>query len=358
MKLRKSFRKFIAPAMLPVALALAALQPGCLFGSPGPSAVGQGQEYRSGDATFDEFFAKLHELSVDLAKAPQEEKEHRIALAKELGMELEEEAPPAASPPTTAEQPGQSAMSAVPGLNQLQQIKTQVDAAKQQAGQLSSLASGVGAATPQSPEANSAAAPRKKLAPSASLLARTIAKRTESLNVQLSLAVDTQALGNHEVETELRSAPGALEGDGRKLANALHDAARAELRLYVRMKKARRELDKLAALAVALDASVDGTFRKGGASKKAEVRKNLEDARAFIELMQKRADEVAGKADDVVDELLGVASAKLEPAPTDGDKPETVAKEERVPAAPRQTKSGATAAAPRAQTPTVADFEP
>ena len=41
------------------AVSLAILQPGCgIFGSPGPSAVGQGRQYQSGDPTFDQFFAK------------------------------------------------------------------------------------------------------------------------------------------------------------------------------------------------------------------------------------------------------------------------------------------------------------
>ena len=64
MPMRRSARHLLARATASLALAgtpvaalaLAAL-PGCfIFGSPGPSAVGRGQQYVAGDPAYDEFF--------------------------------------------------------------------------------------------------------------------------------------------------------------------------------------------------------------------------------------------------------------------------------------------------------------
>ena len=75
-----------ACAMAPGSLVLA-MQSGCgLFGG-GPSAVGQGQQYESGDPAYDEFFATLYELQVGMNKAPDDEKKVRGALAEEVGVE-------------------------------------------------------------------------------------------------------------------------------------------------------------------------------------------------------------------------------------------------------------------------------
>ncbi len=71
-------------AASPVGFAALASTPGCLFGSGGPSAVGQGKQYQTGNPTFDEYFQSLYELQVELAKAPADEKAIRQALAKEL----------------------------------------------------------------------------------------------------------------------------------------------------------------------------------------------------------------------------------------------------------------------------------
>jgi hypothetical protein len=394
MKTSNSFVKWFGPALL----ALVALQPACLFGRPGPSAVGQGQEYQSGDPTFDQFFANLHEVQVEMASAPKQEKEHRIALAKTLGLELEEEAPPpAAAPPaatpaatpaapaaavpgqpTMADALGQSAVSSVPLLGQLNQVKNQVTTAKAQVDQMGAMASNLqGSVAPQQPAAAAAAPPAAKpepRAPSASLLGRTVKTQAEKLSVQLALSIDSAKLEQNEVKTELVSAPQPLEGDARKLAEAVHDTARSELQLYVRMQKAKRSLEQLQALSLALDSAVDVTFRKGGASKKSEVRKNLEDARVLIKLMQERAVDVSSKAKEVVSKLEESASAKIEPVTEPvAEETEATAKQEEPATAPKQTKSEPaapkdkseaskskprSASAPRRSAPQVADFEP
>jgi hypothetical protein len=360
--------------VLPVALALAAVQPGCMFGSGGPSAVSQGHAYRSGDATFDQFFTELHELSVELAKAPEEEKAHRIALAKELGMELEEDSEPAptaaaATPPAAgpAAQPSamdglaRSALGSVPGLAQAQALERQVESVKGQVDSVKAQADQIGSAFGRGPNAPAAAPPPTKprgpRPPSASLIGRTIKKRAETLELALALDVDEKALEANEIKTELETAPEPLQGDARKLAAAVHDAARSELELYVRMRKAKKNLDKLHALSVALDANVDAVFRREGMSKKSEVKKNLEDARALIKLMHGRADEVSGRADELVSKLLEAASDRIQ-APPEAQTTEVAEKAPAAPApsAPKQTKG--TAPAPRAPARPVADFEP
>jgi hypothetical protein len=74
---------------LSIACALALLPPlgqGCsVLGSSGPSAVGQGKEYVSGHAEFDQFFHELFELQVAMAQAPDTQKSNRQALAEATG---------------------------------------------------------------------------------------------------------------------------------------------------------------------------------------------------------------------------------------------------------------------------------
>ena len=77
---------FGAPVVVP--LALASLTAGCgILGSPGPSAVSQGQKYQSGDPTFDEFFTNVYDLQIELAKAPESEKKIRESLAKKVKLD-------------------------------------------------------------------------------------------------------------------------------------------------------------------------------------------------------------------------------------------------------------------------------
>ncbi len=399
MKVSKQISRWLGPVVLPVVLALSVVQPGCI-GAGGPSTVGQGQAYRSGDPTFDQFFDQLHELQIEMAKAPEQEKQHRIALAKKLGMEIEveEEAPPSAVPtrpaspapraagtqatPGTGEALGQSAFGSLPGVAQFNALESQVnrakaqvdrakgqlDAARQQADALGALGSGA-----RSARTSSTPAVTKKVVrpPAASLIARTFGKKAENLSLKLSLEIDRDALEDLRVETKLRSAPDTLDGERRQLADALHDTARSELELYVKMEKAKQSLERLAQLAATLDASVDSVFKKSGMGKKAEVRKNLEDARQLIALMQARAKDVSAKAKEVADELGEVAKADLiEPPPAP---PENEAVAEKAPPTPppshKSTKapkaqplakppSTPNQGATRAVAATPADFEP
>ena len=69
------------PATAVIGVAL--VQPACfVFGSPGPSMVGQGKKYESGDPNFDQFFAQLYEVQLEMAKASAMEKDARQELIK------------------------------------------------------------------------------------------------------------------------------------------------------------------------------------------------------------------------------------------------------------------------------------
>lgn len=92
MSLNSKLTRRLSQSLLPLAIwaspvalaAIATTTPGCLFGSGGPSAVGQGKQYKTGDPTFDEYFQSLYDLQIELGKAPNDEKEIRRELAKQL----------------------------------------------------------------------------------------------------------------------------------------------------------------------------------------------------------------------------------------------------------------------------------
>jgi hypothetical protein len=70
-----------------LAVGVALLEPGCFFFGSGPSAVGQGRQYESGDRQYDEFFTLLYQLQVDLGRAPDQEKKIRTDLAAALQLQ-------------------------------------------------------------------------------------------------------------------------------------------------------------------------------------------------------------------------------------------------------------------------------
>ncbi len=221
----------LSTALTPIGLAAVVSTPGCfVFGSGGPSAVGQGKKYVSGDPNFDEFFATLFDLQVDLGKVPQEEKEIRHQLAKEL--------------------------------------KGDPDA-------------------------------------SGSLLAKRAEKRAKDLaSAGTGLKLEVKGLDEGEdPSADMSSAGKDLSGDDKEFADAVEKAALSELKLIARLRKGKAEIERLKALSMALDQQVDGAFRLGGPSKKAEVRKNLADARTLMPLMAARADEVIDSARTTVKKL-------------------------------------------------------
>ncbi|MBK7584051.1 MAG: hypothetical protein IPI67_28120 [Myxococcales bacterium] len=329
MKIRKSLEKILTISALPLLFALATVETGCL-GHSGPSEIAQGQRYQSGDPTYDQFFEAVHELSLQMSTAPQAEGRLRMALGKELGVEPEEEdepAPAVETAPTNMEgAPGatdateaqlkQSAINAIPGASTVNAVSAQVDQAKQTVGQFKALFGGNAAEKPE--PAKAAAAPAKKTikAPSASLLAKAVKSRANKLGVEMKLTVDHGAFDSGEAKASMLSS--GDNDEGQKLAKLVEKTAKEELQLAAKMRKVKSKLSKLATLGAALDANVDSTFRKSRA-KMSEVRKNLEDAKALIELMDSRAADVDKQALLMVNKLEQAAAADI----TSPDKAET-----------------------------------
>ena len=210
------------PASAVIGVAL--LQPACfVFGSPGPSMVGQGKKYESGDPNFDEFFAKLYDVQLEMAKAPSTEKDSRQELIK---------------------------------------------------------------ATKSDPDA------------SATLLAKKVEKRAKEMaeaGTGIKLTIDGLE-GTSTPTVELKTFGKEPSGEDKELLTALEQTAKEEAKLLGRLRDVERELEQMRALSIALDQQVDNAFRKGGPAKKAEVRKNLEDARTLMPLMVARAQETADVA--------------------------------------------------------------
>jgi hypothetical protein len=313
--------------------------------------VAQGQRYQTGDPTYDLFFARVHALSVEISAAPNKERDARIALGKVLEMDMEEDlvqpAPtpaPAtpATPETTPAQPDltsaytdqlkQSAINAVPGAAQVQGVKAQVD-------QLKGMFNGISAATSAPAAAEPAAAPvvKKEIRPpSASLLAKTVKSRAEELGLLLKLEVKRDEDGS---DATLKTGGEESKSESKELKDAVEKAAKAELELWARMEKAKKRLEMVSKMSEGLEASVDNVFRKQGAGKASEVRKNVADARALIKLMQERVADVHGKADAFVSKLEEVANADLETKPAEDTAVATVEPAAKVEPKAEETKA-------------------
>ncbi|MCC6663750.1 MAG: hypothetical protein IT375_08405 [Polyangiaceae bacterium] len=376
MKTTKLLKKAISITALPLLLALATTSGGCL-GHAGPSEVAQGQRYQSGDATYDQFFENVHELSIQMSSAPKTESQLRMALAKELGVEpeVEEEAAtpapaPTPSAPATPEAPSatdaykaqleQSAINAVPGGAAVNSILAQVKQVKQSVGQFQAA----GAAATPAQEAPTPATAKKKepKAPSAPLIAKAVKERSEKLGFEMKLTVER----GESTKTKMLTRGDNADGD--KLARWVEKTAKGEAEVVADMQAAKKKLAKLASIGAALEANADAAFKKSRA-KASEVKKNLADARALIELMESRADEVGKKASLMVDKLETVASASIEepapaaPAPEPAKPAKPAAKQADAAKAKEPAKALAkepAKARPRGSAPktALADFEP
>ncbi|MFO0571488.1 MAG: hypothetical protein U0263_38010 [Polyangiaceae bacterium] len=393
----KLLRKACAISALPLLVALSATTVGCL-GHTGPSEVAQGQRYESGDPTYDQFFQAVHDLSVELSAAPKREAELRLSLGKELGVEPEEDdadvaapvaekpanmdgapvasdAPSAPSPTDAYEQQlKQGAINAIPGAATVNAVSAQVEQAKQTVGQFKAL---FGGAKPETPSSKPAAPPAPQQvkkgpkAPSASLVAKAVKTRAKKLEFEMKLDVDESGLEAGDAKAKVLTAGDADEG--KKLAKLVEETAQGELELLGKLAAAKKKLAKLAAVGGALDANVDSTFRKSRA-KMSEVRTNLADAKALIELMEQRTSEVDKKARLMLTKLGDAASAKIDaPAPVPEStkhaekvEPKKAKTEERAvkseksnhsepPKAKAKKSAGARSGAPRTA---MADFEP
>jgi hypothetical protein len=221
-----------------LALGVAVSQQGCfVFGSPGPSMVGQGTKYQSGDPNFDQFFTSLYDLQIEMSKAPAQEKEIRQDIAK---------------------------------------------------------------LTKSDPDA------------SATLLGKKVEKKAKELaEAGTGLALEVEGLeGEGAPSVKIVVEGKELSGDDKSYVDDVEKAAKAEAKLLGRMRDITRELEQMRATSVALDQQVDASFRKGGPSKKAEVRKNLEDARTLMPLMAARAQETSDAAKAALKKLSEAMNTK------------------------------------------------
>lgn len=351
MNTSKFLRKALGLSALPLLIALSTAEVGCL-GQRGPSEVARGERYESGDPTYDQFFGLVHELSLELGKAPASEAKIRRDLGTALGVEVEddeapapapakqakpaESASPAAAPsPTDAyeDQLKQAAINAVPGGATVNAVSQQVKQAQATFGQLSSMfGSAKASSTPPAPAPDAPKPKAAPKAPSAALIAKAVKSKAQKLGLEMKLDVKRADEG---AEAKLSTAA-EPEGEAKKLADLVEQAAKSELSLMTRMKVAKKKLAKLQAISGALEANVDTAFRKsrGQAS---EVKKNLDDAQALIELMQARVDDVGKKADRMLSKLEESASADLDAS---------------APAAPAASKLAKSQTEPKEQTAT------
>ncbi len=270
----------LSPAVATVATISLTATPGCfVFGSPGPSAVGQGREYKSGDPTFDAFFDALHDVQVQMAEAPDEEKAIRRALAKKLD--------------------------------------TDADA-------------------------------------SARVLAEKTKQRAHSMaahGIALKLETD-EGDAETKAKADLHASGGAPAGADKRFVTAVEAAVQKELELARQMKKSSKLLEQLRASTAALDANIDTTFRLGGPRKKSEVRKNLDDAKLLMPMMNARADEVRDAAMETAKKLTDAVETDdgnvERPAPPAEPEPTQEPKHKQgKPAAKSKPKPAQGTAAPR-----------
>ncbi|MEB2312831.1 MAG: hypothetical protein OZ921_16530 [Sorangiineae bacterium] len=290
--------RVLSPAAAVVTtLSVAAGLPGCfVFGSPGPSKVGQGQKYSSGNPAFDEFFERLYSLQVALAEAPSGEKEVRRAFAAKLDAD---------------------------------------------------------------PDASTSMLTKK-----AQKLAQALAAR----GVGLELELDE---GDEETKptANLKATGAALTGDDRTFITAVETTAQKELDVVHSMKKAAKQLDELRAQLMALETQVDDAFRLGGPRKKAEVRKNLDDAKVLLPLMTSRAEQVRDSAHQLLRKLTQAVrtddgSFAHHPAPAPAEASPTTSDAEARPKPRPRPAGGAPAPSkpppskPPPSKPPPTDFEP
>jgi len=321
----KSFRNTLGLGGVALLLALSTTQVGCL-GQRGPSEVAQGHRYESGDPTYDQFFEAVHELQVELAKAPGAEAKLRLELGDTLGLKVEDDEEDAASARPAAvatnaddaadsapsatdpykQQLEQAAINAVPGGAQVNAISQQVKQAQQTFGQLKSVFGSPSAAATPEPAAAPKPVEKTPKAPSASLLAKAVKSHAKKLGIEMKLDVDRD-----EAKATLRTNKDAEADDAKKLTRAVEKTATAELEILVHQKGVKKKLAKLSNLSKALDGAVDSAFRKSR-GQAAEVRKNLQDAQALIELMQSRSDDLSKKAEHMLSKLEDAAHADLE----------------------------------------------
>jgi hypothetical protein len=136
------------------------------------------------------------------------------------------------------------------------------------------------------------------------VLVTEVRERTEQLqrsNVRTKLEVEGYTADDPlDVAATLRTSGGHLSGPSQRFAESVVRASRAELTFMANARRDARRLEKLLAVSALLEDAIDDAFRVGGPAKRAEVEKNLADARKLIPLMVVSARDVADRAQRVV----------------------------------------------------------
>jgi hypothetical protein len=139
------------------------------------------------------------------------------------------------------------------------------------------------------------------------VLAEQVAIKAAELSAKkLRIKLDIEGLDADDESDTMAQAKviGTLDDDGQKFVESTTLATRQELRHTARLRRAQKRLEHLAQHASALDPWVDSTFGGLGATKLAEVRHNLNDARRQIPLLAVRAAELAEESRHTVQKLV------------------------------------------------------
>jgi hypothetical protein len=129
------------------------------------------------------------------------------------------------------------------------------------------------------------------------------------------------------------------------LVSALAQSLKDEAALIADLRRERPRIEQLRPVPDALEPGIDVTFRKGGAPKKAEVRKNVRDAGRLIPLMARRSVELDHQAAEFIEKVQKVVGT----APAPGAGPAAKAPppvESAAPATPKKAGGNATPTAP------------
>jgi hypothetical protein len=140
-----------------------------------------------------------------------------------------------------------------------------------------------------------------------------IGKRADKLGkLGIAVKLSTSGLDGSAPPTATVAATGnAAAGGDADFVAALDKSVKDAASILTDMRAAVPSIEKLKGQPAALEPGVDDAFYKGGAPKKAEVRKNLKDADTLIPLMSDRAKQV----DHDVVALLGELAHALGSAP-------------------------------------------
>lgn len=164
-------------------------------------------------------------------------------------------------------------------------------------------------------------------------VANVLAIPADSPAEQIADALDQRAVALGKAGLTLKVQASGLDAGGTPAADLLvtgsakpaHGALLAALAqslkddaaLIADLRRDRPLLGRLKPQADSLEPGIDVTFRKGGAPKKAEVRKNVEDAKQLIPLMSQRSGDLERQAAEFikkVQKVLGAAPSAVAPA--------------------------------------------